>query len=159
MSTASLCIGLAGAGLLFAAGASANGTAARAPVPFGDPCAALAALSPSASREDANAREAERWVSARVSEAIERLVTARGLAALAPASKRERAEDLVNDLYARDARLWLATKQAICGCAVLARDPPPSCADLAREGRRALCEGTGPRGGRGIDVCRLTRGS
>ena len=129
------------------------------PDPFRHLCAAIAELSPSASRELADATEAQAWVSERVTRAIDRLVTARSLAQRAQPSEAHRAVREVDELFADDAAFWIGAKHQLCSCAVFGSEPPASCAALAAERWRAQCEAQPRRPiGRGIDICRLTRG-
>jgi len=128
------------------------------PSPFGNLCAAAAALSPSASREHADTVQAQRWASDRLSEALARLVLARRVAGSPSPGGAERATQLLRDLYVQDVGFWLSAKSQLCACSVFGSEPPASCAQLGHERHRAMCEGVPARGGRGIDICRLTKG-
>ncbi len=142
-----------------AARASAAGPdAPHPPAAFSRPCAAVAALSPSESRERAAASEALRWVSWRLDAALDRLVLARRLAQGARPEQAEAAARLARSLYADAVVPWLDAKGRLCACPVFGSGPPPACAELGRQRRRAGCEGVPPHRGRGIDVCRLVKG-
>lgn len=140
-------------------GAAANSSSEQVAIPsFGNLCRVVEKSSPSAAQERARAARAERWASAGLREALDRLVLARRVSQGASPVVAESAAKLIQDVYARDVGFWLSVKRELCACSILASEPPPSCAELGEERHRAMCEGAPPRRGRGVDICRLTKG-